>query len=309
LSYRSSSRRPFSVALSFVSWTCLFRDHFSFFYLDGGLHCPNLQAYPQPVPSIIHFDQSNPLLYDQFVSHPLFHTQGTGACGNAKFVHGCNLGGTFHYDAVQFALDLKQNITGSLNQAHFTFCNRSKVIIDVLESFIDSLSFHSLSFQPLRILSFASSVGMEMAELQAHFPDASIAGYDIDSEVINEGRKSYGTFCNCDGMQFEFFSDRFALRNRSFDLVLANNFLGFRPISQTALDHTLDSLMALVKPGGLLELSIFERHGYLPRTLHTLLTGVWRKYHEMGQCVPLRAVNLLTLFVCWAPFYTHSISD
>ena len=60
----------------------------------------------------------------------------------------------------------------------------------------------------------------------------------------------------------------------------------------------LDDLVSLVRPGGLLEFTIDDVHfmPYHTDLLNTLVMGTWERFG--GECVTLRAIAMLTVYVC-----------
>lgn len=72
---------------------------------------------------------------------------------------------------------------------------------------------------PARLLSFGCSVGIELEEALARFPQAQAVGYDLDPEVLRLARRRFGTL--------ELVSDYDRLPARGFDLILA-------PLASTA---------------------------------------------------------------------------
>jgi trans-aconitate methyltransferase len=213
---------------------------------------------------------------------------------SALFVHGCD---RRHGNVAPMGLNTDNAIDG-LQGVHFTYCNRSRILL----SMVDSLLRFSGAPHPRRVLSFGASTGVEAVEAQAFFPLAEVAGYDVSASSIALGARRYAGYCNCAGHPLTLTSERARLPPRHFDLILANEMLGFTPIAPSVFEDLLEELVALAAPGATLAFTIsenfmqWESHREI---LNTLVLGTWRKFGR--ECVTLRAVQMTSMFVCRVP--------
>lgn len=108
----------------------------------------------------------------------------------------------------------------------------------------------------LDILSFGCSTGQEAFTIHKYFPKANIVGVDVDPDVVEIARKSYGDIA-------DFHASNDYPTGRQFDVVFAMSVLCVYPQSKRRnglktlypfdlYDSTMLHIDTLVKPGGLL---------------------------------------------------------
>lgn len=188
-------------------------------------------------------------------------------------------------------------LQSSSNPWHNTFCWRSDMILKYFQA---ALNFASIELkQGSAILSYASSIGVEAAALQAIYPKASLVGYDIDPPTVAIARRLSKHWCNCEKINVFFTWNRSSLLNNSFDLVMGNNFL-LNDMNTSTFSAIFEDMFSLVRKGGLLEFSIWD-----PPLDKNWASSPFRPYiaddfivaHYRSRCTTFR-VRGTTCFLC-----------
>ena len=188
-------------------------------------------------------------------------------------------------------------LQSSTNPWHNTYCFRSDIILQHLQS---ALNFASIELnQSSTILSYASSIGVEAAALQAIYPTASIFGYDIDPPTIAMASRISEHWCNCEMNKVSFTWNRSSLMNNTFDLVLGNNFL-MENMNTSTFASIFDDMYSLVRKGGILEFSVWDppldkywaSHPFRPYIAYRYIYA-----HYLSRCTTFRVAQT-TCFLC-----------